>query len=353
MEIRNCGTTGLKLSALGVGCWSFGGGDYWGTQAQEDADEVVRRAVDLGITYFDTAEAYNQGRSESSLGRAVRGIPRDRIVIGTKVSPSNTAAEVLPRHCEASLKRLGTDYIDLYMVHWPISPRSIGHFTEEAVACPSVQEAFAALDRLQEQGKVRYIGVSNFAAPRLNEALATGSGIVANQLPYSLVARAIEYEILPLCRQLDIGVVGYMPLWQGLLSDRFDSPDALPALETPNPAIRFRQERADPPRGGRGRRGDLADGSGGAEDRPGAGPENHPGGTALGPGRSGHQLRACRSPYPGAAGGQRGCGGGAASAEVLLARSFGLGKLNESVINSFYFQQDCPLKNLIQYYLLL
>ena len=106
MEIRNCGTSGLKVSALGVGCWSFGGGDYWGRQAQADA--VVRRAVELGITYFDTAEAYNEGRSESSLGRAVRGIPRDKIVIGTKISPSNTAADTLIEHCEASLRRLGT-----------------------------------------------------------------------------------------------------------------------------------------------------------------------------------------------------------------------------------------------------
>ena len=109
MEIRNCGNSGLQLSALGLGCWSFGGGEYWGEQAQKDADEVVRRAFDLGITYFDTAEVYNEGRSESSLGQAIRGIPRDKIVIGTKISPSNTDPVTAPGHCEASLKRLGTD----------------------------------------------------------------------------------------------------------------------------------------------------------------------------------------------------------------------------------------------------
>ncbi|UCF95918.1 MAG: aldo/keto reductase [Spirochaetaceae bacterium] len=228
MELRNCGSSDLKLSALGVGCWSFGGGEYWGEQAQADADQVVRRAVDLGITYFDTAESYNEGRSESSLGRAIRGIPRDRIVIGTKISPSNVAPDVLPRHCEDSLKRLGTEYIDLYMVHWPITPHSIGHFKEQQTDCPSVQETFTALRRLQEQGKVRYIGVSNFAAPKLREALDTGTMIVVDQLPYSLVARAIEHEILPQCRELGIGVVGYMPLWQGLLTERYAGLDELP-----------------------------------------------------------------------------------------------------------------------------
>jgi aryl-alcohol dehydrogenase-like predicted oxidoreductase len=211
-----------------VGCWSFGGGEYWGEQAQNDAEEVVRRAIDLGITYFDTAEVYNDGRSELSLGQAIRGVPRDKIVIGTKISPSNTGPEVLPQHCEGSLKRLGTDYLDLYMVHWPITPHAIGHFTEEPIPCPSVEEAMQSLRKLQEEGKIRYIGVSNFAAPKLKEVLDTEAVIAVNELPYSLLARAIEYEILPLCQELGIGVVGYMPLWQGLLTDRFASLDELP-----------------------------------------------------------------------------------------------------------------------------
>ena len=217
MELRNCGTTELTVSALGVGCWSFGGGDYWGRQDQEDADQVVRRAVELGINYFDTAEAYNDGRSESSLGRAVRGIPRDTIVIGTKVSPDNTSPGALVRHCEASLERLGLEYVDLYMVHWPITAHSVA-------------EAFETLRKLQQQGKIRHIGVSNFAAPKLTEAMDTGTEIAVNQLPYSLVARAIEFEILPLCAELGVGVIGYMPLWQGLLSDRYQRLDDLPAM---------------------------------------------------------------------------------------------------------------------------
>lgn len=230
MQMRDCGKSGLKISALGVGCWSFGGGQYWGAQAQEDVDQVVRRAVELGITYFDTAEAYNEGRSEESLGKAIRGISRDRIVIGTKISPSNTAPAVLAEHCEASLRRLGTEYIDLYMVHWPIPSGANGHLGEEANSSRSAERAFETIRKLQQQGKVRHIGVSNFAAPRLREAMETGTEIAVDQLPYSLVARAIEHEVLPLCREIGLGVIGYMPLWQGLLTDRYDSLEELPAM---------------------------------------------------------------------------------------------------------------------------
>ena len=143
MEQRQCGTSGLSLSALGMGCWAFGGGDYWGQQSQADVDRTVRRALDLGINYFDSAEAYNEGRSEESLGKATLGLPRDRIVVGTKIGPNNTKPDVLCEHCEASLKRLGTDYIDLYMVHWPIVPHAIGQFGDGE--CPNVEDAFATL----------------------------------------------------------------------------------------------------------------------------------------------------------------------------------------------------------------
>jgi aryl-alcohol dehydrogenase-like predicted oxidoreductase len=116
------------------------------------------------------------------------------------------------------------------MIHWPITAHSIGHPTDEAMPVPSVAEAFATLRALQQQGKVRYVGVSNFGAPKLKEAIDTGTEIAVNQLPYSLVARAIEFEILPLCRELGVGIIGYMPLWQGLLSDRYDKLDELPAM---------------------------------------------------------------------------------------------------------------------------
>lgn len=228
MEKRRCGNSGLELSVLGIGCWSFGGGTYWGDQDQSDVNRVVRRAVELGISYFDTAEVYNDGRSESSLGKAIRGLPRDKIIIGTKISPSNVQPKVLFAHCDASLKRLDTDYIDLYMVHWPITPHSIRHFTSEDISCPPVEAVFKALGRLQDQGKIRYIGVSNFASSKLKEALDTGTVIVVNELPYSLLSRAIEYDILAQCAQVGAGVIGYFPLQQGLLAARYQTLEELP-----------------------------------------------------------------------------------------------------------------------------
>lgn len=171
MELRPCGKSSLKLSALGLGCWSFGGGAYWGDCNQQDVDAVVRRSVQLGINYFDAAEAYNDGRSEESLGQAVKGLPREKLVIGTKVSPPNCYAKMLPQHCEASLRRLGLDHVDLYMIHWPIHPHSIRHFTKDEAIInnpPTVEEAFGALARLNEQGKIRYIGVSNFGPPSVS-----------------------------------------------------------------------------------------------------------------------------------------------------------------------------------------
>jgi aryl-alcohol dehydrogenase-like predicted oxidoreductase len=218
---RRSGATELKLPILGLGCWAFGGGDYWGPQSQESVDAIVREAIDHGCNFFDTAEAYNHGASESSLGAALRGIPRDRVIIGTKISPSNTAPETLVAHCEASLRRLRTDYVDLYMVHWPITAHSIRHFTSEPFDTPSVAEAFAMLQRLQREGKIRHIGVSNFGRAKLEEALATGVTLAVNELPYSLLARAIELDVLPFCRERGIGVLGYMALLQGVLSDRY------------------------------------------------------------------------------------------------------------------------------------
>ncbi len=211
---------------LGLGCWSFGGGEYWGPTNQRDVERVVRRAVDLGVNYFDTAEVYNQGRSEESLGQALRGVPRERVVIGTKIAPGNTRRETLPRRCEASLRRLKTDYIDLYMIHWPIRPHSIAHFTDdpEVIAHPpAVREAWEALERLRERGLVRHVGVSNFGVSCLQELEAFALPVTANQLPYNLLSRAIEFETLGYCREHGIGVVGYMTLLQGVLGDRYGS----------------------------------------------------------------------------------------------------------------------------------
>lgn len=225
---RQCGKSDLKLPILGMGCWAYGGGEYWGAQSQQDVNEVVRLAVESGCNFFDTAEAYNGGTSEASLGLALRGIPREQVIIGTKISPSNTQPEKLKEHCEASLRRLQTDYVDLYMVHWPTTAHAIKHFTSELMVPPKVQDAFDALMRLKQAGKIRYIGVSNFGPAKLDEAIATGAEIVINELPYGLLTRAIELEVLPKCRALGVGVVGYLSLLQGLLAGKFSTLDEVP-----------------------------------------------------------------------------------------------------------------------------
>ncbi len=231
IALRQCGKYALKLPVLGMGCWAYGGGEYWGAQSQNDVNAVVRFAVDHGCNLFDTAEAYNNGASEASLGAALEGIPREQVLIGTKISPSNTRPDKLTEHCDASLRRLRTDYVDLYMVHWPITPHSIRHFTTENISTPRVQDAFDTLKRLQKAGKIRYIGVSNFGPAKLGEALATGAAIVINELPYSLLTRAIELQILPECRALGVGVLGYMSLLQGVLADIYPSLDHVPVWQ--------------------------------------------------------------------------------------------------------------------------
>jgi len=231
MELRPCGTHDLKLPALGIGSWAFGGGDYWGPCDQAEVDKLVRYAVDHGCNFFDTAELYYSGGSETSLGLAIKGMDRGKVLIGSKISPSNTEPRKLAEHCEASLRRLQTDYIDLYMVHWPITPHSIRCFTTESMATPSVSDAFATLMRLRRAGKIRHIGVSNFGRAKLNEALATGADIVINELPYSLLTRAIELEIMPYCQTRGVGVLGYMSLLQGVLGDGYATLDEVPVWQ--------------------------------------------------------------------------------------------------------------------------
>ena len=216
MEKRTLGPSGIQLSVLGLGCWSFGGqeGDYWGAHDDRDDTAIIAQALESGVNYFDTAEGYNDGRSEAALGRALAG-RRAEAIIGTKISPQNTEPAALRQHCEASLRRLGVDTIDIYMVHWPI--------TDYPVA-----DAFATLADLRAEGKIRAIGVSNFGPTQLAEALATGVPIEVNQLGYGLLNRIIEFEILPVCRQHGIGVAAYMPLMQGLLTGRWRSADEIP-----------------------------------------------------------------------------------------------------------------------------
>lgn len=233
MEKRELKKTKIKLSILGVGCWAFGGGDYWGEQAQKDVEAVVHEALNHGINYFDTAEAYNDGASEKSLGMALKG-RRKEAIIGSKISPSNTEPSVLREHCEVSLRRLKTDYIDIYMLHWPLNPRSIRHFTEDEEIIsspPSLNVVYEELLNLKKEGKIREIGLSNFGVEQMKEFEEKGGEFVVNELPYNLLSRAIEDSILPYCKEHDIGIIGYMALQQGLLAGIYPDPDSVPQMQ--------------------------------------------------------------------------------------------------------------------------
>lgn len=229
---------------LGVGCFSFGGGTYWGAQSQRDVDDVVARAIELGVNFFDTAETYNDGASELALGEALRG-RRDDALICTKIQPDHCYRDEARRHCEASLARLRTDRIDIYMIHWPLNPSSLRHYTDDARRLahpPTVEEALHTLEELRREGKIRHLGVSNFGVAQLAEAVATGVSLALNELPYNLLSRGIEPELLPACAQHGLGVLGYTPLAQGLLSGKFASFDEVPPMRT-----RTRHFRGDRP----------------------------------------------------------------------------------------------------------
>lgn len=215
----------LKLPRLGIGCWAFGGGAYWGPQDQEDVDRVVGRALDSGLNYFDTAEAYNKGASEYALGKALRS-RRSRALIGTKVSPCNAFPDVLRRHCEQSLRRLGTDCIDIYMIHWPLNGPSVRHFTDDEALIrnpPEIGPALVEMERLRTEGKIRFVGVSNFGAGQLAEAAGFGVRVSVNEIPYNLLMRAAEHSVLPYCTAHGIATIGYSALMQGLLACTIDS----------------------------------------------------------------------------------------------------------------------------------
>jgi len=230
MDYRELGKSGIKVHPLAMGCWSFGGGDYWGEQSQNDVDAIVDRALDLGINLFDTAEYYNVGDSESSLGLALKA-RRSEAVICTKVTPDNCYKQELIEHCDASLKRMQTDYIDLYLIHWPTNYQSIECFTQDQqklAKLPTIDEALEALALLKREGKIRSFGISNFGVLQMEEALAITKDIDVNQITYNMFTRAIEASILPFCVDHDISIIGTMTLQQGILSGAFKSAAEIP-----------------------------------------------------------------------------------------------------------------------------
>ena len=214
MIYRRLGRSGVEVSAIALGCWGLCSDPMWGDTDERDAIAVVRAALDRGVTLFDTAEAYGSGQSEERLGKALQGV-RDRVVIASKVSTKNCGPADLAAACEASLRRLQTDVIDLYQIHWPMT------------AGLSLEAALDAMARLREAGKIRLIGVCNFGPQNLGE-IPDPTVIVSNQLPYSLLWRALEFEILPRCLDLGAGILTYSTLLHGLLSGKYRSADEFP-----------------------------------------------------------------------------------------------------------------------------
>lgn len=215
METISLGTTGLEVSRVAHGLWNISGGQDWDRVPEDEAVEAIHAAIDAGITFLDTAEAYGDGYSESVVGTALDTVDRQEIVVATKVWTDSLAPDDLRASCEASRDRLGIDTIDLYYVHYPN---------------PDVETAATArtLADLQDDGLIDAIGVSNHG-PRDLAVMCEHVPVAVNQVPYSLLWRAIESDVLDACAAHDVDVVAYSPLAMGLLTGQYASPDEVPA----------------------------------------------------------------------------------------------------------------------------
>ena len=209
MEYKRIGKTDLKVSSIGFGA-AFRSG------ITEDSPKVIRKALSLGVNLIDIAEIYHRGRSEEVVGEAIRG-RRDEVVIKTKVARDHLKYNDVLKAAEGSLKRLGVNVIDLYLVHHP-NPKI------------PIEETMRAMEKLIDEGKVRYIGVSNFNASlvkKAQEALSRHE-IVADEVKYNLVEREIEEELLPYCKKESISIIAYSPLARGMLTGKFDKESEIP-----------------------------------------------------------------------------------------------------------------------------
>ncbi len=222
MEYTTLGPTGLAVSRLCLGCMNFGSGQPWMVDDEEQAHEVIDRALDLGINFFDTANVYSRGESEEILGRALEGRDRAELVVATKVygpmfdgpNGQGLSRKHVLDQARASLDRLGTDYVDLYQIHrW-----------DEATP---IAETLSALDHLVEEGLVRYVGASTMPAWKLMKALHAADvenyeRFVSMQCEYNLVDRHEEANALPLCADQGLGVIPWSPLAGGFLADKYE-----------------------------------------------------------------------------------------------------------------------------------
>lgn len=213
MKYTKLGKTDITVSTISLGCWALAGGNLWGPQDEAESIATMYAALDVGINFFDTAEGYGKGYSEELLGRALVG-RRDKAIIATKVGGAHQTAKDVQIACENSLRRLQTDFIDLYQIHWPSRTTPLA-------------ETLGALEKLREQGKVRAIGVCNFGMQDMAELVSVGRS-ETNQLPYSMLWRAIEFEIRQKCIDEGMGILPYSPLTQALLTGKYATPDDVP-----------------------------------------------------------------------------------------------------------------------------
>lgn len=210
MESRVLGKTNIRLSPIIMGTWQTGKSMWTGIDDAQ-SEKAIQAAMDAGITTFDTAEAYGNGHSEKVLGKAI-GNHRDKMVILSKVFSNHLKYDQVIGACDRSLKNLGTDYLDLYQIHWP--PGSFG-----AKKVP-LEEPMKALADLKDQGKIRAIGVSNFSLDQLKAICKIGP-IESLQPPYSLLWRHVETDTLTWCRENGVTIMAYSPMAQGLLTGKF------------------------------------------------------------------------------------------------------------------------------------
>ncbi|MBZ0295379.1 MAG: aldo/keto reductase, partial [Anaerolineae bacterium] len=215
MEKRTLGNSDMQITLIGLGAWAIGGGGWragWGPQDDQDSIDTIHEALDRGINWIDTAAVYGIGRSEEVVGKALKGIGNKPFIF-TKCSRleaddgalyGSLKADSIRREVEDSLRRLQVDVIDLYQIHWPDPD-------------PDIEEGWQTMADLQKEGKVRYIGVSNFNAEQMKRAQAIAP-ITSLQPPYSMIRRDIEDSILPFCKENGIGVIVYSPMASGLLT---------------------------------------------------------------------------------------------------------------------------------------
>ena len=251
MEYRKLGDSDLTLSVITFGAWAAGGW-MWGGTEQNDSVNAIREAFDAGITSIDTAPAYGQGTSEEIVGEAIKTLPRDKVQILTKYglrwdlkkgefyfksidndgNPIDmyryAAKESIIEECENSLRRLGTDYIDLYQIHWadPTTP---------------IQETMEAVAQLVKDGKVRYAGVCNYNVTQMEEA-AKYIRLVSDQVPYSMLRRKIEKELVPYLKENKKSILVYSPLQFGLLTGKMKPGQKFPDGDLRNDSIYFKDE---------------------------------------------------------------------------------------------------------------